>query len=203
MVIGITGGTGSGKTSALQALEALGGTDIGLRCRISSGPAGGRSPAQPHPGRLWRGVPGNGTGPAEAGESRLFRSAGTGAAQRHHFSTISPACCGRRMEGKVLVGLDAINLMESGLGELCCRTGRCWPPASSGFSGSCSGIISRRSTHGCVFRPRSRTAIIVSTAQMCWKIRRRRRRRSGRRRRFFFRDLLRQLHHITEGGHER
>ena len=45
--------------------------------------------------------------------------------------------------------------------------------------------ISRRSTHGCVFRPRSRTAIIVSTAQMCWKIRRRRRRRSGRRRRFF------------------
>ena len=26
MVIGITGGTGSGKTSALQALEALGGT---------------------------------------------------------------------------------------------------------------------------------------------------------------------------------
>ena len=26
------------------------------------------------------------------------------------------------MEGRVLVGLDAINLIESGLGELCCRT---------------------------------------------------------------------------------
>ena len=184
MVIGITGGTGSGKTSALQALEALGGTvldcdavyhqalreDEILRRRIRDAF-----------GEVFRGT--------ELDRQKLGSLVFSDPQALERLNGIIfdylPGVLRRRMEGRVLVGLDAINLIESGLGELCCRTVAVLAPASSGFSGSCSGTISRRSTHGCVFRPRSRTAIIVSTAQMCWKIRRRRRRRSGRRRRFF------------------
>ena len=184
VVIGITGGTGSGKTSALQALETLGGTvldcdavyhqalreDEALCSRIRDAF-----------GEVFRGT--------ELDRQKLGSLVFSDPQALERLNGIIfdylPGVLRRRMEGKVLVGLDAINLMESGWGNCAAGRWRYWPPASSGFGGSCSGTISRRSTHGCAFRPRSRTAIIVSTAQMCWKSGGDAGGVSGRRRRFF------------------
>ena len=121
VVIGITGGTGSGKTSALQALEALGGTvldcdavyhqalreDEALRSRIRDAF-----------GEVFRGT--------ELDRQRLGSLVFSDPQALERLNGIIfdylPGVLRRRMEGKVLVGLDAINLIESGLGELCCRT---------------------------------------------------------------------------------
>ena len=99
VVIGITGGTGSGKTSALQALEALGGTvldcdavyhqalreDETLRRRIRDAF-----------GEVFQGTE---LDRQKLGSLRLFRSAGAGAAQRHHFR-LSPRRAAEEDGGK-------------------------------------------------------------------------------------------------------
>ena len=114
-----------------------------------------------------------------------------------------PGVLRRRMEGKVLVGLDAINLMESGLGELCCRTVAVLAPGEqrvrrimqrdhipeeyarlriqaqkpdSYYREHCTDVLENQEETPEAFREKAE---------------------------IFFRDLLRQLHHITEGGHER
>ena len=106
------------------------------------------------------------------------------------------------MEGRVLVGLDAINLIESGLGELCCRTVAVLAPGEqrvqrimqrdhipekyarlriqaqkpdSYYREHCTDVLENQEETPEAFREKAE---------------------------IFFRDLLRQLHHITEGGHE-
>jgi len=113
-----------------------------------------------------------------------------------------PGVLRRKMEGRVLVGLDAINLIESGLGELCCRTVAVLAPGEqrvqrimqrdhipeeyarlriqaqkpdSYYREHCTDVLENQEETPEAFREKAE---------------------------IFFRDLLRQLHHITEGGHE-
>ena len=95
VVIGITGGTGSGKTSALQALEALGGTVLdcdavyhqALREDETLRAASGTPLARYSGGRNW-------TGRSWGVSSFPIRRRWSGSTAS--FSTISPACCGGR-----------------------------------------------------------------------------------------------------------
>ena len=202
MVIGITGGTGAGKTSALQALEALGGTvldcdavyhqalreDEALRSRIRDAF-----------GEVFRGT--------ELDRQKLGSLVFSDPQALERLNGIIfdylPGVLRRRMEGKVLVGLDAINLIESGLGELCCRTVAVLAPGEqrvqrimqrdhipeeyarlriqaqkpdSYYREHCTDVLENQEETPEAFREKAE---------------------------IFFRDLLRQLHHITEGGHER
>ena len=113
-----------------------------------------------------------------------------------------PGVLRRKMEGRVLVGLDAINLIESGLGELCCRTVAVLAPGEqrvqrimqrdhipeeyarlriqaqkpdSYYREHCTDVLENQEETPEAFREKAE---------------------------IFFRNLLRQLHHITEGGHE-
>ena len=201
VVIGITGGTGSGKTSALQALEALGGTvldcdavyhqalreDETLRRRIRDAF-----------GEVFRGT--------ELDRQKLGSLVFSDPQALERLNGIIfdylPGVLRRRMEGRVLVGLDAINLMESGLGELCCRTVAVLAPGEqrvqrimqrdhipeeyarlriqaqkpdSYYREHCTDVLENQEETPEAFREKAE---------------------------IFFRDLLRQLHHITEGGHE-
>ncbi|MFR6086209.1 MAG: L-threonylcarbamoyladenylate synthase [Oscillospiraceae bacterium] len=201
VVIGITGGTGSGKTSALQALEALGGTvldcdavyhqalreDETLRRRIRDAF-----------GEVFRGT--------ELDRQKLGSLVFSDPQALERLNGIIfdylPGVLRRRMEGRVLVGLDAINLIESGLGELCCRTVAVLAPGEqrvqrimqrdhipekyarlriqaqkpdSYYREHCTDVLENQEETPEAFREKAE---------------------------IFFRDLLRQLHHITEGGHE-
>lgn len=201
VVIGITGGTGSGKTSALQAMEALGGTvldcdtvyhqalreDETLRRRIRDAF-----------GEVFRGT--------ELDRQKLGSLVFSDPQALERLNGIIfdylPGVLRRRMEGKVLVGLDAINLIESGLGELCCRTVAVLAPdeqrvqrimqrdhipeeyarlriqaqkPDSYYREHCTDVLENQEETPEAFREKAE---------------------------IFFRDLLRQLHHITEGGHE-
>ena len=198
---GITGGTGAGKTSALQALEALGGTvldcdavyhqalreDEALRSRIRDAF-----------GEVFRGT--------ELDRQKLGSLVFSDPQALERLNGIIfdylPGVLRRRLEGKVLVGLDAINLMESGLGELCCRTVAVLAPGEqrvqrimqrdhipeeyarlriqaqkpdSYYREHCTDVLENQEETPEAFREKAE---------------------------IFFRDLLRQLHHITEGGHE-
>jgi L-threonylcarbamoyladenylate synthase len=202
VVIGITGGTGAGKTSALQALEALGGTvldcdavyhqalreDEALRSRIRDAF-----------GEVFRGT--------ELDRQKLGSLVFSDPQALERLNGIIfdylPDVLRRRMEGRVLVGLDAINLIESGLGELCCRTVAVLAPGEqrvrrimqrdhipeeyarlriqaqkpdSYYREHCTDVLENQEETPEAFREKAE---------------------------IFFRDLLRQLHHITEGGHER
>lgn len=201
VVIGITGGTGSGKTSALQALEALGGTvldcdavyhqalreDETLRRRIRDAF-----------GEVFRGT--------ELDRQKLGSLVFSDPRALERLNGIIfdylPGVLRRKMEGRVLVGLDAINLIESGLGELCCRTVAVLAPGEqrvqrimqrdhipeeyarlriqaqkpdSYYREHCTDVLENQEETPEAFREKAE---------------------------IFFRDLLRQLHHITEGGHE-
>lgn len=201
VVIGITGGTGSGKTSALQALEALGGTvldcdavyhqalreDETLRRRIRDAF-----------GEVFRGT--------ELDRQKLGSLVFSDPQALERLNGIIfdylPGVLRRKMEGRVLVGLDAINLIESGLGELCCRTVAVLAPGEqrvqrimqrdhipeeyarlriqaqkpdSYYREHCTDVLENQEETPEAFREKAE---------------------------IFFRDLLRQLHHITEGGHE-
>lgn len=117
--IGLTGGSGAGKTSALAALEALGGTvldcdavyhqmlqtDEPLRRAITDA----FGPVFSPDGTLDRQKLGTQVFSDPAALERLNRII---------YTHLPPELL-RRAAGQTLVGLDAINLMESGLGQLC------------------------------------------------------------------------------------
>ena len=202
LVIGFTGPTGAGKTSALRALEQLGGlvldcdaiyhellrTDGALRGAI----AGAFGPVFAADGGLDRQKLG----------SLVFSDPQALERLNGIIFDYLPGVLRRKMEGRVLVGLDAINLIESGLGELCCRTVAVLAPGEqrvqrimqrdhipeeyarlriqaqkpdSYYREHCTDVLENQEETPEAFREKAE---------------------------IFFRDLLRQLHHITEGGHE-
>lgn len=129
LIVGLTGGTGAGKTSALAALEDLGGTvldcdavyhqmlrtDPALREAITAafGPVFGPD------GTLDRQKLGNIVFSDPAALERLNAIV---------YEYLPPELL-RRAQGHTLVGLDAISLMESGLGRLCACTVAVLAPA--------------------------------------------------------------------------
>ncbi len=122
LIFGLTGGTGAGKTSALQALGELGGvildadaiyhemlrTDTALRqdIRASFGDVFDEN------GRLDRQKLGGVVFADEAALEKLNAVV---------YAHLRPEIA-RRMAGHDLVGLDAVNLIESGMDVICCRT---------------------------------------------------------------------------------
>ena len=124
LIVGITGPTGAGKTSALRALEQLGGcvldcdaiyhdmlrSDDGLRNAITSAFGNVFTPD----GRLDR----QKLGTLVFGDPQ----------QLERLNTIIYAHIPRELERRMaaspapIVGIDAINLVESGLSKLCDRT---------------------------------------------------------------------------------
>lgn len=122
LIVGLTGGTGAGKTSALAALEDLGGTvldcDAVYHQMLRTDPA-------------LREAITAAFGPVFCPDGSLDRQKlGTLVFSDHaaldRLNTIVyeylPPELLRRAQGHTLVGLDAISLMESGLGRLCACT---------------------------------------------------------------------------------
>ncbi len=123
VVLGITGGTGAGKTSALQAIRDLGGTvidcdavyhemlqqDEALRSDL-----GAAFPGVLAGGKLDR---------QRLGREVFSRKERLDQLNDIVFRHLGPELRRRLSEGKeLLYAVDAINLMESGLGQLCDRT---------------------------------------------------------------------------------
>ena len=124
LVVGITGPTGAGKTSALRALEQLGGyvldcdsiyhemlrTDTGLRGAITAAFGDVFTPG----GQLDR--------------QKLGTLVFGDAAQLERLNAIIYDQLPRELERRMaaspapIIGIDAINLVESGLSKLCDRT---------------------------------------------------------------------------------
>lgn len=124
--IGITGPTGAGKTTALQALAELDAHIIDAGCGV---PRPGWSPAPP-----WRAELTARFGPSILdGEGRVNRKALGGVvfgdpaaladlnAITHRFilAEIDRQAAGAEEQGRSAVAIDAIALIESGLGETC------------------------------------------------------------------------------------
>ena len=129
LIVGLTGGTGAGKTSALVALEDLGGTvldcDAVYHQMLRTDPA-------------LREAITAAFGPVFCPDGSLDRQKlGTLVFSDHaaldRLNTIVyeylPPELLRRAQGHTLVGLDAISLMESGLGRLCACTVAVLAPA--------------------------------------------------------------------------
>ncbi len=125
-VIGITGGTGTGKTTALEVIRELGGavidcdelyhglleTDAAMLAAI-----GEAFPGTVEEGQLLR----KKLGQIVFGDpEKLLRLNGI----THGFvkKAVVKALAGFRREGKTLAAIDAIALIEGGLGELCQAT---------------------------------------------------------------------------------
>ena len=122
LIFGLTGGTGAGKTSALRALERLGGyildcdavyhemlrTDVPMKQDITDAFGDVFLPD----GTLDRQKLGNVVFCDPAAMARLNAVV---------YAHLVPETA-RRAEGHDIVGFDAINLIESGMGSLCCRT---------------------------------------------------------------------------------
>lgn len=129
LIVGLTGGTGAGKTSALAALEDLGGTvldcdavyhqmlrtDPALRVAITAA----FGPVFCPDGSLDRQKLGTLVFSDHAALDRLNAIV---------YEYLPPELL-RRAQGHTLVGLDAISLMESGLGRLCACTVAVLAPA--------------------------------------------------------------------------
>ena len=129
LIVGLTGGTGAGKTSALAALEDLGGTvldcdavyhqmlrtDSALREAITAA----FGPVFCPDGSLDRQKLGTLVFSDHAALDRLNAIV---------YEYLPPELL-RRAQGHTLVGLDAISLMESGLGRLCACTVAVLAPA--------------------------------------------------------------------------
>ena len=129
LIVGLTGGTGAGKTSALAALEDLGGTvldcDAVYHQMLRTDPA-------------LRGAITAAFGPVFCPDGSLDRQKlGTLVFSDHAaldrlnaivYEYLPPELL-RRAQGHTLVGLDAISLMESGLGKLCACTVAVLAPA--------------------------------------------------------------------------
>ena len=122
LIFGLTGGTGAGKTSALRALERLGGyildcdalyhemlrTDAPMKDAITAAFGDVFCPD----GTLDRQKLGNVVFRDESAMARLNAIV---------YAHLVPEAA-RRAEGHPIVGFDAINVIESGMGLLCCRT---------------------------------------------------------------------------------
>lgn len=129
LIVGLTGGTGAGKTSALAALEDLGGTvldcDAVYHQMLRTDPA-------------LREAITAAFGPVFCPDGSLDRQKlGTLVFSDHSaldrlnaivYEYLPPELL-RRAQGHTLVGLDAISLMESGLGRLCACTVAVLAPA--------------------------------------------------------------------------
>ena len=129
LIVGLTGGTGAGKTSALAALRDLGGTvldcDAVYHEMLRADPA-------------LRGAIQAAFGPVFCPDGSLDRQKlGTLVFSDHAaldrlnaivYEYLPPELL-HRAQGHTLVGLDAINLMESGLGQLCACTVAVLAPA--------------------------------------------------------------------------
>ena len=129
LIVGLTGGTGAGKTSALAALEDLGGTvldcDAVYHQMLRTDPAlreaitAAFGPVFCPDGSLDRQKLGTLVFSDHAALDRLNAIV---------YEYLPPELL-RRAQGHTLVGLDAINLMESGLGKLCACTVAVLAPA--------------------------------------------------------------------------
>lgn len=129
LIVGLTGGTGAGKTSALAALEDLGGTvldcDAVYHQMLRTDPAlreaitAAFGPVFCPDGSLDRQKLGTLVFSDHAALDRL---------NAIMYEYLPPELL-RRAQGHTLVGLDAISLMESGLGRLCACTVAVLAPA--------------------------------------------------------------------------
>lgn len=129
LIVGLTGGTGAGKTSALAALEDLGGTvldcDAVYHQMLRTDPAlreaitAAFGPVFCPDGSLDRQKLGTLVFSDHAALERLNAIV---------YEYLPPELM-RRAAGQSLVGLDAISLMESGLGRLCACTVAVLAPA--------------------------------------------------------------------------
>ena len=129
LIVGLTGGTGAGKTSALAALEDLGGTvldcDAVYHQMLRTDPAlreaitAAFGPVFCPDGSLDRQKLGTLVFSDHAALDRLNAIV---------YEYLPPELL-RRAQGHTLVGLDAISLMESGLGKLCAWTVAVLAPA--------------------------------------------------------------------------
>ena len=129
LIVGLTGGTGAGKTSALAALEDLGGTvldcDAVYHQMLRTDPAlreaitAAFGPVFCPDGSLDRQKLGTLVFSDHAALDRLNAIV---------YEYLPPELL-RRAQGHTLVGLDAISLMESGLGKLCACTVAVMAPA--------------------------------------------------------------------------
>ena len=129
LIVGLTGGTGAGKTSALAALEDLGGTvldcDAVYHQMLRTDPAlreaitAAFGPVFCPDGSLDRQKLGTLVFSDHAALERLNAIV---------YEYLPPELL-RRAQGHTLVGLDAINLVESGLGRLCACTVAVLAPA--------------------------------------------------------------------------
>ena len=129
LIVGLTGGTGAGKTSALAALEDLGGTvldcDAVYHQMLRTDPAlreaitAAFGPVFCPDGSLDRQKLGTLVFSDHAALDRLNAIV---------YEYLPPELL-RRAQGHTLVGLDAISLMESGLGRLCTCTVAVLAPA--------------------------------------------------------------------------
>lgn len=129
LIVGLTGGTGAGKTSALAALEDLGGTvldcDAVYHQMLRTDPAlreaitAAFGPVFCPDGSLDRQKLGTLVFSDHAALDRLNAIV---------YEYLPPELL-RRAQGHTLVGLDAISLMESGLGRLCASTVAVLAPA--------------------------------------------------------------------------
>ena len=131
VLIGLTGGTGAGKSSALAALEDLGGTvldcDAVYHQMLRTDPAlreaitAAFGPVFCPDGSLDRQKLGTLVFSDHAALDRLNAIV---------YEYLPPELL-RRAQGHTLVGLDAISLMESGLGRLCACTVAVLAPAEA------------------------------------------------------------------------
>ncbi len=129
LIVGLTGGTGAGKTSALAALEDLGGTvldcDAVYHQMLRTDPAlreaitAAFGPVFCPDGSLDRQKLGTLVFSDHAALDRLNAIV---------YEYLPPELL-HRAQGHTLVGLDAISLMESGLGRLCACTVAVLAPA--------------------------------------------------------------------------
>ena len=129
LIVGLTGGTGAGKTSALAALEDLGGTvldcDAVYHQMLRTDPAlreaitAAFGPVFCPDGSLDRQKLGTLVFSDHAALDRLNAIV---------YEYMRPELL-RRAQGHTLVGVDAISLMESGLGRLCACTVAVLAPA--------------------------------------------------------------------------
>ena len=121
-IFGLTGGTGAGKTSALRALERLGGCIIDADALYHEMLRGENAMKRAILAAFGDVFLPDGTLDRQKLGNVVFRKP-EAMAQLNAivYAHLVPEAA-RRAEGHELVGFDAINLIESGMASLCCRT---------------------------------------------------------------------------------